>query len=64
VLLLIALPGLVYFLLFYYVPLLGYIIAFQNYQPCLGFFNSPFVGFNNFVNMPAMPSSGRLFATR
>jgi putative aldouronate transport system permease protein len=51
VLLLIALPGLAYFLIFYYVPLLGYVIAFENYQPFLGFFNSPFVGFNNFVAM-------------
>src|SRR5690242_14216084 len=44
-------PGVLYFLLFHYLPLLGYIIAFQDYLPFLGFFDSPFVGFENFTAM-------------
>jgi ABC-type polysaccharide transport system permease subunit len=48
-LLLIA-PGVVYFLLFQYLPLLGYIIAFEDYLPFIGF-DSPFVGFANFQSM-------------
>lgn len=44
-------PGLLYFLIFRYVPLLGNIIAFQKYSPFLGFSNSPFVGLDNFVRL-------------
>ena len=36
------LPGLGYFLVFEYLPLLGKIIAFQDYSPFLGFRDSPF----------------------
>ncbi|MDE3074386.1 MAG: sugar ABC transporter permease [Chloroflexota bacterium] len=48
-----VLPGVAYFLLFYYIPLLGYVIAFQHYLPFLGFFKSPFVGLQNFADMIA-----------
>jgi putative aldouronate transport system permease protein len=41
-------PGLVYFLLFRYLPLLGNAIAFQDYSPFLGFRESPWVGLDNF----------------
>jgi putative aldouronate transport system permease protein len=43
-------PGLAYFLVFYYLPLLGYVIAFQDYQPFLGF-DSPYIGMRNFTDM-------------
>jgi putative aldouronate transport system permease protein len=46
-----VLPGLIYFLLFYYLPLLGNIAAFQDYSPYLGFFSSPWVGFENFQRL-------------
>ena len=42
------LPGLVYFIVFRYVPLLGNVIAFQDYSPFLGF-DSPWVGLDNFA---------------
>ena len=42
--LLFILPGFFYFVVFRYVPLLGNIIAFQDYSPFLGFRDSPFVG--------------------
>ena len=42
------LPGLLYFLVFEYLPLLGNVIAFQDYSPFLGFRDSPFVGLDNF----------------
>src|SRR5579884_864306 len=51
IMLLLIAPGVVYFLLFAYLPLLGYIIAFQDYLPFLGFADSPFVGFANFQAM-------------
>ncbi len=44
-----ALPGLAFYLLFYYVPLLGNVVAFQNYLPFLGFLHSDFIGFSNFT---------------
>jgi len=41
-------PGLVFFLVFRYLPLLGNVIAFQDYSPFLGFWDSPWIGLNNF----------------
>jgi putative aldouronate transport system permease protein len=51
-------PGLLYFLLFYYLPLLGNLIAFQNYSPYLGFFRSPWVGLSNFAQIFTDPELG------
>jgi putative aldouronate transport system permease protein len=45
---LLVLPGLLYFVLFRYVPLLGNVIAFQDYSPFLGIRRSPFSGLDNF----------------
>ncbi|WP_062206522.1 sugar ABC transporter permease [Streptomyces sp. NBRC 109706] len=43
-----ALPGAAVLLLFHYVPLLGNVIAFQDYQPFIGIGDSRWVGFDNF----------------
>src|SRR5919204_5112579 len=51
IMLLLILPGVLFFILFRYLPLLGNIIAFEDYLPFLGFFDSPFVGFANFEAM-------------
>lgn len=48
-LLLFAAPGLALLLLFHYLPLLGNVIAFQNYLPFLGVGGSEWVGFDNFA---------------
>jgi putative aldouronate transport system permease protein len=50
-------PGLVYFLLFRYVPLLGNVIAFQDYSPFTGF-DSPWVGLENFARLFTDPDFG------
>lgn len=42
------LPGLLYFLVFKYVPMWGILLAFKNYQPFTGFWNSEWVGFEHF----------------
>ncbi|WP_169083404.1 ABC transporter permease [Paenibacillus sp. PL91] len=42
------LPGLLYFLLFKYVPMWGVLLAFKNYQPYTGFWNSEWVGVEHF----------------
>ncbi|WP_413773590.1 ABC transporter permease [Paenibacillus campinasensis] len=41
-------PGLLYFLIFKYVPMWGVLLAFKDYQPFVGFWNSPWVGFEHF----------------
>jgi putative aldouronate transport system permease protein len=43
-LLLLALPAALYFLVFHYLPMIGTVIAFQNFRPGAGLFGSPFVG--------------------
>ena len=48
-LLVFAVPGLLVFLIFHYVPLLGNVIAFKDYQPYLGVRQSPWVGLENFA---------------
>jgi len=47
---LLTLPGILYFLVFCYMPLIGLYIAFVNYNPLAGAFGlgSPFVGLENF----------------
>ncbi|GIO61044.1 MULTISPECIES: ABC transporter permease [Paenibacillus] len=45
---LLLLPGLLYFLIFKYVPMWGVLLAFQNYQPFTGFWKSEWVGFEHF----------------
>lgn len=45
---LMLLPGLLYFLVYKYVPMWGVLIAFQDYQPFQGFFGSRWVGFKHF----------------
>ncbi|MGQ7885391.1 ABC transporter permease [Paenibacillus sp. WC2504] len=44
-------PGLLYFLIFKYVPMWGVMISFQNYSPFLGFFKSEWVGFEHFARL-------------
>ncbi|MBP1994738.1 ABC transporter permease [Paenibacillus eucommiae] len=48
-----VLPGILYFLIFYYVPMFGIVIAFQDYSPfqgVRGIFTSEWVGFQHFQN--------------
>lgn len=55
------LPSIVIFLLFKYGPMFGLAIAFKNYSPMLGFFNSPFVGFDNFTRFFQDPKFMSIF---
>ncbi|MBO9607058.1 MAG: sugar ABC transporter permease [Paenibacillaceae bacterium] len=48
---LIATPGLLHFLLFKYYPLLGNVIAFQDYDLFRGIWRSDWVGLDHFVQM-------------
>lgn len=53
--LLMMVPGVAFLLLFFYIPILGNVIAFQDYQPYLGIGDSLFVGWQNFVDLFANP---------
>jgi putative aldouronate transport system permease protein len=44
-------PGLLYFIIYRYVPMLGITIAFKDYSPFLGVMDSPWVGFDNFARI-------------
>ncbi|TBL70927.1 sugar ABC transporter permease [Paenibacillus thalictri] len=50
-----VLPGLIFFLLFKYIPLTGIVIAFQDYTVFTGIFGSNFVGFKHFYNLFTYP---------
>jgi len=52
---LLLLPGLLYFIIFKYVPMAGLLIAFKNFSPYLGFFESDWVGLFHFRNLFASP---------
>lgn len=41
-------PGLLYFIVYKYVPMWGVLISFQNYQPFKGFSGSEWVGFEHY----------------
>lgn len=47
-LILLALPAIIYLLVFNYLPLYGLVLPFKNYQYSLGFFGSKWVGLENF----------------
>ncbi len=57
---LLLLPGLLYFIVFKYLPMWGIVIAFQNYSPFLGVLQSKWVGFDHFINFFQNPDFMRL----
>jgi putative aldouronate transport system permease protein len=50
-------PGIVLALVFLYLPMMGLVIAFQDFKPWLGPFHSPWVGLDNFRLMFAREDS-------
>lgn len=49
------LPGVILTFIFSYLPMYGVIMAFQDFNPGLGFFKSPWVGFDNFKLIFSQP---------
>ena len=43
-------PGLLFFIIFHYLPMIGIVVAFKDYSPYLGFAKSPWVGLQHFRN--------------
>lgn len=54
------LPALLFLALFAYYPMYGVVIAFQRYNPGLGFLGSPWVGLANFERLFASPGFGQI----
>jgi len=52
------LPGFIFFVVFRYLPLLGNIVAFEDYSPFLGFVGSRWVGLDNFAALFTNPAVG------
>jgi putative aldouronate transport system permease protein len=48
---LMALPGIVFFIIFAYIPMYYVIISFKDYNPMLGVFGSPWVGLEHFIRL-------------
>lgn len=48
-------PGILFLLVFSYVPMVGIITAFQDYIPAKGMFGSEFVGLKHFMYMFKLP---------
>lgn len=57
--LMLVLP-LLYFLVFHYVPMFGITMAFKDFNPVQGIFDSEFVGMKYFVQFFSNPSCGRV----
>ena len=58
---LMTVPGLIFVILFSYVPMFGIVMAFQDYIPAKGILESKFAGMENFAYMFSMPESFRIF---
>ena len=55
-----VLPGLIFFIIFSYVPMGGVLIAFEDYRPAKGILGSSWVGFRYFLDFFRSPYFGRL----
>ncbi len=49
-------PGLLFYIIFHYVPMYGALIAFKNFSPRLGVMGSPWAGFDHFIYFFTSPS--------
>ena len=58
---LMMIPGILFLIIFTYVPMVGIIMAFQNYIPAKGLMGSAWVGFTHFQRLFSLPDIGLLF---
>nr|WP_300803940.1 ABC transporter permease subunit [uncultured Acetatifactor sp.] len=54
------LPMVIFLLIYSYYPMSGILIAFERYNPRLGFFRSPWIGLDNFEYIFKMPNTGQI----
>ena len=53
-------PGLFFLILFSYIPMVGLLMAFQDFVPAKGLFRSEFVGLKHFTYMFQLPDIGKI----
>ena len=53
-------PGMIFVLIFCYVPMFGIVMAFQDYVPAKGILGSEFVGLKHFRYMFSLPDIGQI----
>ncbi len=58
---LLLVPGLIMLAIFHFYPLIGNVMAFEDFKPGLGFWKSPFVGLKHFRTLFALPNIGQVF---
>ncbi|WP_259391706.1 hypothetical protein [Paenibacillus thiaminolyticus] len=58
---LMALPVLLFFVIYKYLPMLGVVIAFKDYNMMLGIWDSKWVGLKHFYRIFENPDIGRIF---
>lgn len=58
---LMMIPGILFLIIFTYVPMAGIVMAFQNYIPAKGLTGSVWVGFTHFQRLFSLPDIGLLF---
>jgi len=51
-----VLPGILYLIIFKYIPMFWSVIAFQDFSSTRGILGSPFVGFKHFVKLFHYPA--------
>ena len=59
---LMMLPPMLMILLFSYVPMVGIVIAFQDFIPTKGFFGSEWIGWENFEYLFTLPNIGQIIS--
>ncbi|MGN6711200.1 MAG: ABC transporter permease [Anaerocolumna jejuensis] len=59
---LMVLPGIIYFIIFKYIPIMGSVIAFQNFNIVGGILDSKWVGLKNFQTLLNYPDFKRIFS--
>lgn len=57
---LMMIPGMIFVLIFCYVPMFGIVMAFQDYVPAKGILGSEFVGLKHFRYMFSLPDIGQI----
>lgn len=55
------LPGMIFLLIFNFIPMTGLVMAFQNFVPAKGIFRSNWVGLDNFKFIFSLRDSGQIF---
>ena len=56
-----VIPGIIFILIFHYIPIYGLIIAFKDYSFSQGIWGSPWAGFKHFKEFLITPNLGNIF---